>query len=393
MASPNAVDASVHACRAWASQHRSSGNKAFVKLDFSNAFNCVDRARALGAVRNAFPGLARWTQWCYACPSTLYFGTHEKCSASGVQQGDPLGPLLFAAAIQPMATELRGIEIGGSNLDLAAFYLDDGFFAGDVEVVSAALHLIQTRSPALGLALNLSKCELILPGASCDKNLAQLFPRSLLVDSDDNSRVRLQGNFDLLGAAIGDAQHCETFVAERVQAARPLLAEISDLEDPDVSLRLLRACGGHCKMVHTMRTTPPHLVASALGSFDTAVRQSFCKITGLMPDDAEWQQAGRSFKHAGLGLRQCSAHAPGTYLSSVGASRGLAAAINSEFFPSVAAMGSAASLALESLNATLPDEQKLALDDALRKKKTEVLVWGCRRRWTPATATVGKLSR
>ena len=41
-------------------------------------------------------------------------------SGGGVQQGDPLGPLLFAAAIQPMALQLR------TSLDLGLFFLDDG---------------------------------------------------------------------------------------------------------------------------------------------------------------------------------------------------------------------------------------------------------------------------
>ena len=44
-----------------------------------------------------------WATWCYQHPSSLYFGGRTVIpSAAGVQQGDPLGPLLLAAAIQPL---------------------------------------------------------------------------------------------------------------------------------------------------------------------------------------------------------------------------------------------------------------------------------------------------
>ena len=59
-------------------------------------------------------------------------------------------PLLFAAALQPLAEELRS-----GPLDLATFYLDDGVIAGDIDAVSAALSHTQARCAELGLRLNL----------------------------------------------------------------------------------------------------------------------------------------------------------------------------------------------------------------------------------------------
>ena len=72
----------------------------------NNAFNSVCRAAALHEVREHFPRLARWAEWCYAVRSNLVFGSRTLASETGVQQGDPLGPLLFSLAIYPLAREL-----------------------------------------------------------------------------------------------------------------------------------------------------------------------------------------------------------------------------------------------------------------------------------------------
>ena len=145
VACPLGLDAAVHTCRAWTKRHASNNHKCLLKLDFENAFNCVDRNQFLHKCRETFPGLAKWAHWCYRAESNLQFGSHTIASATGVQQGDPLGPLLFAVAIHDLAADLSRQLPNGLQLDLDIFYLDDGVLAGDVEAVSAALQLIQSR--------------------------------------------------------------------------------------------------------------------------------------------------------------------------------------------------------------------------------------------------------
>ena len=86
-------------------------------------------------------------------PSTLFFRDTTLLSAEGVQQGDPLGPLLFCLVIHPLVLQL------GSELRL--FYLDDGTLGGPEEEVLRDFEFIECEAASLGLYLNRSKTELI----------------------------------------------------------------------------------------------------------------------------------------------------------------------------------------------------------------------------------------
>ena len=80
-------------------------------------------------MRRYCPELAPWVDLCYGRESVIWFGDRELVSGRGVQQGDPLGPALFAMAIQPVIERARA-EVSESlpgELDWVAFFLDDGF--------------------------------------------------------------------------------------------------------------------------------------------------------------------------------------------------------------------------------------------------------------------------
>src|SRR4051794_34833083 len=88
--------------------------------------------------------------YCYFYPPHLFFSTITLQSMVGVQQGDPLGPLLFSLVLHPFASRIRD-EF--PQLNLGVWYLDDGTIIGDVEDVFKVFQFIESEGPARGLVL------------------------------------------------------------------------------------------------------------------------------------------------------------------------------------------------------------------------------------------------
>ena len=86
-------EAAVHAARIYLCDL--GPGKAVLKLDFRNAFNTIHRDKMLFAVLEHAPCLHPFLHSAYYLPSSLFWSDKIIQSAEGVQQGDPLGPLLF----------------------------------------------------------------------------------------------------------------------------------------------------------------------------------------------------------------------------------------------------------------------------------------------------------
>ena len=87
----------------------------FFKVDMQNAFNIVSRQAVLDECSTFFPELIPWVSWCYGSHPLLWHPLGHITSESGVQQGDPLGPLLFALVLHKL---VASVEADDECIDL-----------------------------------------------------------------------------------------------------------------------------------------------------------------------------------------------------------------------------------------------------------------------------------
>ena len=272
----NGGEAVVHAFSRLVQQHGSESGLSCLKIDFKNAFNTIDRLAFFDAINRHCPDLSAWVEWCYGDRSQMLLGDFLFDCRAGVQQGDPLGPILFALALHPLVLRLNE---ECSDLLLNAWYLDDGTLVGPTDSVMHALEIIRDMSPELGLELNLSKCELWWP--TPDRFWAE-FPESI-------QRSFASGT-DLLGSAVGDASFQNSILAKRVSKIGEMLKALVEVDCSQTKLHLLRSCIGFPKFSFALRTMHSDFVQAAIDDFDSLVDDALEDILGIALDDVSRAQ-------------------------------------------------------------------------------------------------------
>ncbi|KAL5515136.1 hypothetical protein EMCRGX_G000261 [Ephydatia muelleri] len=176
-------------------EHWKDDNITVCKVDMSNAFNLVSRQALLEECAVHFTELLPWVGWCYGSHPTLWHPLGQLSSETGVQQGDPLGPLLFSLVLHKLVLSIAQDKDCLSLLS-NRWYLDDGVLSGHSQAVTRAVTLIQEMGPSLGLFINVSKCE--------------LFGHGDLSSFPPEMKVSQVPNLEILGAPIGDPIFCAT---------------------------------------------------------------------------------------------------------------------------------------------------------------------------------------
>ena len=312
---PGGVELIAHSLRSSLLQLKSSG-KGLLKIDFKNAFNLVDRQAFMSEADRLFPAMSRWTHWCYDKPTILmYEKSSILMSSCGTQQGDPLGPLYFCCPLLWLIT-----EIDKFGVDYNKWYMDDGGIIADVETLSKVWELLVNKGPAFGLYLNSSKCEF----SWLDKDDLRPCPigppkPAFTAPGAPDLSIKLvpTSNIEMLGVPLGSDTFGTDYVSRKLLKAKDVMSKITQFNDTQSAFYLLRTSYSITRANHFMRTTPLAIWFQQAQEYDALVRGSAEEVLGFPFSDREYKQAATSPNVGGLGLRQCSIHAPGAFNDSL----------------------------------------------------------------------------
>ena len=159
----------------------------------------------------------------YQLPSFLFFGNHIIHSAEGVQQGDPLGPLLFSLTIHDLIGELKS--------EFKVFYLDDGTLGDTLDDVQSDLLHLERVASEFNLFLNHSKSEIICKDEQSKLEMLSHFP---------SLHPTVPSQAILLGSPIGGTEAINEVWESKIKQLKTLGSRLELLHSHD-ALCLLRS--------------------------------------------------------------------------------------------------------------------------------------------------------
>ena len=314
-----------------------------VQLDVVNAFNTISRELIYEEVKHHAPFLL--------APFLARYGRHTKLqvrgfsesllSSSGVQQGDPLGPALFALALNAILRDARAADTNGVfRRILALAYLDDLVLCGRPDDVAAALALIQETAAKLraNVVFNAKKCRLWSRSGSADT-----WKRDLLSSADPSIRWLLEGldtpapdeGIVLLGAAIGKDAFVLRHLRNVVATVDGHLQRLDTAIESSQLKYLLLRYAAHPRLASALRLARPSLTTVVAAEYDQVILDSMVRIQGFSSGHELWRKLMHLPQRlGGFGLSSMVDVAPHAFIASVCASS--SSILNTDAFSAVA---------------------------------------------------------
>lgn len=271
-------------------------NEVILQVDLRNAFNCLDRHHMLHEVSTRAPHLARWVHATYAEPTPLILGDTTIMSSQGVQQGDPLGPLLFAIGWQSVIEKMPQARWN-------VWYLDDGIVVCSAEEAHTLFSGLEQAAKDVGMEINAAKCRLFGPGADSISSGAP--PESLLKNVPVVPFKRGQG-LVVLGQPVehpAGNSYRESYLKERRQQIEDLCGLLGYIGNTQQAYYLMRYCADACKLNHLLRGCNTFHLKMELAFVSDCLREALGSLIGASLPDHAWFQAGLPVRLGGLGIR------------------------------------------------------------------------------------------
>jgi hypothetical protein len=298
-------------------------------LDFTNAFNRVDRGAFLTLISEHFPELFPYASMCYLSNSEIWLKIQDSArslaSEIGVHQGDVVGPLLFCLAVLPLFKEL--ISIIGDEGFFRAF-LDDGVIVTTLPKILQILNFIDSHNDQFGVSLNMNKCCIMMGRRSSSEGslvdhgvyLARGFAseKVLIHPSNGDSVTNSKYGFRLLGTPIGSVSFISSWLTKKLDKLSLVADMIMSYTCAQVRALFLRLCFSQ-KITYLLRTINPSLMGDFIHQFDVLRLKILSSIVDSKLDEysAAWAQSLIPIKSGGLGLGNLRFTSHAAYTASV----------------------------------------------------------------------------
>ena len=182
-------------------------------------------------------------------------GTPPVMPQRGVQQGNPLGPLLFALTLQPVLERVDACEE-----EPLVSYLDDMNIVGKLTPAAGAcwrLCVDEDGVHSIGLEPRLPKCGIY----GGDKALVAAEAAKLWI-------ALQRDRFTAVGTPLGSAAYVSNALGRRAAMVETLVDTLVQLPLSVQSQFLLLRASLKTRMAHPMRTVPREALATNMGRTD-----------------------------------------------------------------------------------------------------------------------------
>ncbi|CAI5497961.1 unnamed protein product [Closterium sp. Naga37s-1] len=306
VAVPGGAEAIIHITRTYLTVNTGA---LVLQADLANAFNSVNRDAIITSLRDSsLASLLPLVKLLYGLPSALCldagFSHPPLLSETGVRQGDPLGPLLFAAAIHPALTKTA---LSFPSVVCLA-YADDVTFLGDAAMCAAAFEDFTGNLGEIGLRHNPAKCAAWSQAGQQGAALPVGVPFT-----EDGVKV--------LGSFIGGSDATAAFLRASLDTMGVPLPLIARME-PQLASLLLSRCISR-RIAYVARTTPlSALPVEEWSDWGKKLFETLLTACGIRHPRGEaeisrtWAQASLPISLGGLGLTDPSVEGRVGFLAS-----------------------------------------------------------------------------
>ena len=281
-------DAVIHATRQWLADSGPTDRLA-LQLDISNAFNTLKRSYLLKAIegKDEWKCLLPVTRWLFSSHADLWMrtgsGLKSISSQSGVKQGEPLSPLLFAMGIHK-ALEVTNDHIctqGPENGGVRGYLDDTTLLVRNMEQAATGFTVFKEEAEHAGLQVNGAKSVLMSTSALQTETTGPIEQAPALPPVLESTGVRVAADgIMLLGAPVGSQQYMKAQVETSIASLINWVDKLDSLDDLDRQSRLilLRQCG-LSRVTHLPQVCPPQVVTAAMGKAHDRIAASIAKMT------------------------------------------------------------------------------------------------------------------